>query len=174
LFWKYFKTIIAICEDTDAEIRIILYNNSLKRTELTDQFSSESEVESHKYKKFAQVIKARLIEDKADTNSFSGIDESKVPSVAGLINQLLSLEDHWVSEIKSKRKCNEEEFLRDWQVSKAPFFLWIRGDEEAVFTFNNVHGIERGFSFRTSHSKLVDQFNAYFNVKWDEFKKKDP
>jgi hypothetical protein len=45
-----------------------------------------------------------------------------------------------------------------------PFFLWLRDDEEAVFSFYNLGETVREVSFRTTDGKLTDSFHDIFSL----------
>jgi hypothetical protein len=50
---------------------------------------------------------------------------------------------------------------------KAAFFLWLRDDTEAIFTFKNVGRKDVGLSFRTLDANLIRQFVDIFDRRWD-------
>ena len=53
------------------------------------------------------------------------------------------------------------------QPQQAAFFLWLRDEQEAVFTFKNVGSKDVGFSFSTRDLRLVRQFGDIFERRWE-------
>jgi hypothetical protein len=50
----------------------------------------------------------------------------------------------------------------------AAFFLWLRDDAEAIFTFKNVGKKDVGLSFLTSDANLIRQFVDIFDRRWEK------
>jgi hypothetical protein len=134
-----------------ANIQIICYKSSLADVERREQFPDDPQV----FKNRDLTLWTKFFESRGST--------STPPADFAGLRGLLTRNDQ-----DTVKRLSDEGVQWRFHPEKAAFFVWLRDDAEAIFTFKNIGKKDVGLSFLTSDANLIRQFVEIFDRRWDK------
>jgi hypothetical protein len=142
LYGRYLEAMKAVAGNSGVEFKMVSYDKALT---IEDTFPAMPTVADPKFARFVK-------------------DLDPVPdSVPALAEHLQARQAESIAPLEKVIKYNDG-LQRRYLSERAPLFLWIIDDSEAVFAFKNLERNSETYSIRSCDDELVEHFIQYFEL----------
>lgn len=139
------------------EIKMITYNAQKRGLKIREQFSEENADDFKKWISKPEII-AKLTNYNQSIFPNDTLDSKKL-SEEQFYKIIESVNEDFVKTIKNKTRIKYVEEVRN----NFPLFIWIRDDEEAIFSFINFPSNTTEVSFQTVDKQLINVLKDIFD-----------